>query len=423
MAIDASIALQGRGPQLDDPLTVRAKQAQLRDLSLQEQMRQFQLQGSQREQQEQQTLADLYRSAGNDQQALMSGMAERGLGARIPGFQKQQAELTKATTENEAAKLKQAKEKLGITGAALSSLLANPSVTHQDVIGTVTNLVQQGLIDQAQGAQMVRSLPGRPEQLRPFLLSKGMEVMDASKRIELMLPKTDIRNMGGADQQFSTDQLTGQVTPGQSFSKTATPGDVMTDERVKSEGRLNRAVAKDANQATRDVAGAKRSQDTEMKLADDYRVESKGFSETATAMKKVKGALQTAEKNPGSALAAGTAFMKILDPNSVVRESELGMALNASGWFDRAANIVPTLMSGKKMTAEQVKNLGAAADALFEEAKAAQREVDAAFEGRARQYGANPANVIIDRGQKATAPKAPTPGPVLRFDSMGRPVP
>ena len=163
------------------------------------------------------------------------------------------------------------------------------------------------------------------------------------------------------------------------------------------------AAGRDQAGATRDAAriaaDSKRIQDVEMKLADDYRVESKGWAETATAIGMVRAALKTATTNPGSALAAGTKFMEILDPTSVVRESELGMALNASGWFDRATNIANQLQSGKVMTPTQAKNLEAAADALFKEAKTAQLEIDKAFETRAKSYGANPKNIITDRGQ------------------------
>lgn len=153
----------------------------------------------------------------------------------------------------------------------------------------------------------------------------------------------------------------------------------------------------------------KKIQDVELKLQDDYRAESKGFSETSTAMKKVLGAIETADKNPGSALAAGTAFMKLLDPNSVVRESELGMALNASGWFDRATNITNQLLNGRVMTQTQKANLKKAGQDLFEEAKAAQREVDAAYEKRARDYGADPKRVIVDRGQNTSSAKVNAP--------------
>lgn len=242
MAIDASIALQTRAPQFDDPLTIRAKQAQLSDLATQGQLRQFQLQGAQREQQDQMTLADIYRNAGNDPQALIQGMAQRGLGSRIPAFQEGQAKIGKATTEADAAKLKLAKDKLDIINSQWSALASNPQVTHQDAINTITALVSQGIIDQGHGAQMVQQLPGNQGMLKQFLIQKGLEGLDASKRIELLLPKTETRNMGGADQVFSTDQLTGQVTPGASFAKTATPGEVMTDARTRAEGAANRGV-------------------------------------------------------------------------------------------------------------------------------------------------------------------------------------
>lgn len=159
------------------------------------------------------------------------------------------------------------------------------------------------------------------------------------------------------------------------------------------------AAQRDQAAATRDAARIRQTGETEMKLADDYRTQSKGWQETATAIGKVNKALETATTNPGSALAAGTAFMKILDPNSVVRESELGMALNASGWFDRARNVAQTLQSGRVMTPTQAKNLQAAANALFEEAAATQRRIDAAFVKRTKDYGGDPSRVIIDLGQ------------------------
>lgn len=194
--------------------------------------------------------------------------------------------------------------------------------------------------------------------------------------------------------------------------------------------RSGQGIAREANVIAREVAGAKRTQDVEMKLADDYRAESKGFAEVSTSMKKVLGSLKTADKNAGSALAAGTAFMKILDPNSVVRESELGMALNASGWFDRASNVVNTMKSGKIMTPEQVRNLTAASNALFDEAKKAQLEVDASFRQRAKSYGADPRNIITERGQQAEAKvgippgathggKNPRTGQMEYFDAQG----
>ena len=249
MALDASLILGGKAPQFDDPLTVQAKQATLADLMGRQQRQQFEMEGLQQERQAAQTLANLWRDSGGDPAKVQSLMAERGMGARIPAFQQQQAATGKAMAEADAVKLGNAKKRLEATGAALSSLLANPNVTPDDVIGQIQRLVQTGAMDQDEGARLARSLPPDPGRLRSVLLQSGLEVMDASKRVDLLLPKTDIQDLGGARQQFSTNQLTGEITPGQSFAKTATPGEVMSSAdraaalaQAAREGAANRGV-------------------------------------------------------------------------------------------------------------------------------------------------------------------------------------
>lgn len=244
MPIDPSIALQARpSVQLENPLDLQAKAMTLHDLAGRGQLQQMQIQQAQQEQEQQRTLSDLYRGAINpdgtvNRQAILSGAAEQGLGNRIPGLQKQFAEAEKATADvghvqaqTSDLQAKVMKQKLDMAGGAISSLLARPQVGHDDVIQTVSGLVQQGVIPQEQGAQMVRQLPGNPGMLRQFLMQKGLEVMDASKRMDLLTPKVDIKDMGGALQSFQTDQLTGQVTPGSQLAqKTITPGEQLSAE-------------------------------------------------------------------------------------------------------------------------------------------------------------------------------------------------
>ena len=155
-------------------------------------------------------------------------------------------------------------------------------------------------------------------------------------------------------------------------------------------------------------------QKTEIELNKQYASESKGFTETKLAIDKAKAALKDAATNPTAGLSAGTAFMKILDPQSVVRETELAMALKSSGWFDRATNIANTLQSGKTiLTPTQITNLNKTIDGLFEEVKAEQRIVDSGYARRARSYGLDVGNIITDRGQnkigttEKTLPNAP----------------
>ena len=218
----------------------------------------MQMDEAKRAQDQDRTLADLYRGAINpdgtvNRGVLLQGAAEKGLGGRIPGLQKQFAEADEATAKvagananTDATKFKVLKDRLETAGGAINSLLANPNVTHNDVVSTVSGLVQQGVIDAQQGATMVRQLPGNPGMLRQFLMQKGLETMDAAKRMDLLTPKTDIKDTGGAQQVLSTNQLTGEVTPGASFKKTVSPdaqlsaettrrGQNMVDARARSQ--------------------------------------------------------------------------------------------------------------------------------------------------------------------------------------------
>jgi len=163
-------------------------------------------------------------------------------------------------------------------------------------------------------------------------------------------------------------------------------------------------------------------QKTEIELNKQYASESKGFTETKLAIDKAKAALKDAATNPTAGLSAGTAFMKILDPQSVVRETELAMALKSSGWFDRATNIANTLQSGKTiLTPTQITNLNKTIDGLFEEVKTEQRIVYSGYARRARSYGLDVGNIIIDRGQNKIGTTEKTPPNAPPIQSFRRP--
>jgi hypothetical protein len=74
----------------------------------------------------------------------------------------------------------------------------------------------------------------------------------------------------------------------------------------------------------------------------------KDFSDMQSAFKQVQSSLK--QENPIGDTAAATKIMKLLDPGSVVRESELGIAMAATGKMDRLQNYVSNWASGKKLT-------------------------------------------------------------------------
>jgi len=106
----------------------------------------------------------------------------------------------------------------------------------------------------------------------------------------------------------------------------------------------------------------------------DFRSEPiyKAYGEVQSAHSQITTALK--QNSPAGDLAGATKLMKILDPGSVVRESELGMAMAASGLMDRAQNYASMVVSGQKLTPTQRKDFQTLSDALMNES--------------AKQYGA-----------------------------------
>ena len=105
--------------------------------------------------------------------------------------------------------------------------------------------------------------------------------------------------------------------------------------------------------------------DNALKLRSDFRAEPiyKGFEETKAAKLQIDQAAKMA--TPAGDLAAATKIMKILDPGSVVRESELGMAMAATGVEDRVRNYAQMVIDGTKLTPNQRKDFTELSSKLY----------------------------------------------------------
>jgi hypothetical protein len=114
-----------------------------------------------------------------------------------------------------------------------------------------------------------------------------------------------------------------------------------------------------------DMTGGQKGFDNEMTLKKTFAAEPvyKAFVEMKSAYGQISDSLKAA--SPAGDLAAATKFMKLLDPGSVVRESELGMAMAASGALDRAANYAQMRINGTKLTPDQRKDFQKLSSELF----------------------------------------------------------
>lgn len=249
--------------------------------------------------------------------------------------------------------------------------------------------------------ELIRSMPRDPLKFREWQLRVVLSLATPQQQAEGMAPKVAMTNAGGAFVPTNTNPLAGPVGAVQGAAPV--PITQSADNRATVGASLaNAAAMRDQAQATRDAASTQRDQATEMKLADDYRAQSKEFGQALSAHKQLSSTLGSATSSPAATLAAATKFMKILDPGSVVRESELGMALAASGVLDRAMNYVSTLQSGQKLTPTQAKDFKVISDKMFTAAQQVQQAIDADYKGKAKAYKLRPEMVVQDIGQNAS---------------------
>lgn len=134
--------------------------------------------------------------------------------------------------------------------------------------------------------------------------------------------------------------------------------------------------------------------DNTLKLRGDFRSEPiyKAHQEVQSAHSQITQALKAG--TPVGDLAGATKIMKLLDPASVVRESELGMAMAATGLADRALNYASRVINGNKLTPQQREEFQALADALASESAKQYTAKRAEYQGIAQRNQLNVDDVL-----------------------------
>ena len=142
--------------------------------------------------------------------------------------------------------------------------------------------------------------------------------------------------------------------------------------------------------------------ENEMKLAGAFKQEPiyKDFSDMKSAYGQVLSALD--QGTPIGDVAGATKVMKLLDPGSVVRESELGLAMQASGRMDRLKNYFENWSSGRKLTPTQIQDFKALSNELYSAAGQAYNQKRKEYEDFGGAYGFK--NLTPALGAPATIP-------------------
>jgi hypothetical protein len=163
-------------------------------------------------------------------------------------------------------------------------------------------------------------------------------------------------------------------------------------------------------------------------LRDEFEDRSKSFIKIRDAYSQVRDALSGDITAPAT-LAGATKFMKMLDPESVVRESELNMALKSTGLMDRFMNLHNTVSKGQVLTPTQAQEIQRIAGVLYQTAEAAQKKTSDYYTALANDYKLDAKRIVRDltiplkrEEPKQSRRATDQPGATLKFDEQGNPV-
>ena len=107
--------------------------------------------------------------------------------------------------------------------------------------------------------------------------------------------------------------------------------------------------------------------------------------------------LEQAVKNPSPAgdISLLFSYMKMLDPKSVVRESEYATAQNAAGVPERIRQQWNKALEGETLTTSQRKDFSKSAKSIFREQAKTYKDTTKQFKDLADRYKVNPKNVVL----------------------------
>lgn len=133
----------------------------------------------------------------------------------------------------------------------------------------------------------------------------------------------------------------------------------------------------------------------------------KNTSEVQQSYNKIRNASR--DVSAAGDLSMVFAFMKMLDPDSVVRESEQATAQNARGVPDKIRNTWNQILSGQRLAPAQREDFLRQADNLLQAQITAQKDAEKMYTTIAQSKGIDPSKVIIKYKEEKKTDKTKAP--------------
>jgi hypothetical protein len=166
--------------------------------------------------------------------------------------------------------------------------------------------------------------------------------------------------------------------------------------------------------------------DNESNMRKEFEAQSKSFIEVRDSYKKI--AVSAKDPSPAGDLSLIFAYMKLLDPISVVREGEQATAQNARSVPESVRGLYNKVVLGQKLTDSQRADFVNRADGLYKGYEETHKKRTDEFRRVAASAGLRPDQVVIDLSGGAPAqqpaataqsrPRATNPktGEVMEYD-------
>lgn len=160
------------------------------------------------------------------------------------------------------------------------------------------------------------------------------------------------------------------------------------------------------------VAGPYKDPKQRADVEEGLRKEVTTAAKNYNVINESKVALESIAKQPNAAtdIAMVFSFMKILDPDSVVRETEYAAAARAAGVPDRIAGVIERIQSGQILTPQQRQEFLGVARTLASARGEMHKKTLERYKGISERLGVDPRNVLPDDSQ----PNAPSPRQTIR---------
>ncbi len=132
----------------------------------------------------------------------------------------------------------------------------------------------------------------------------------------------------------------------------------------------------------------------EQSLRKEYSKQSAEYVKVRDSYTRVKGS--TEDPSPAGDLSLIFNYMKMLDPGSVVRESEFATAAQTGSYGDRIQASVQKVMSGERLTNKQRKDFVDKAGVLMKGMKKQHKKREKSYIGIAKKNNLDPKQVVMD---------------------------